>query len=879
MIMMAAPRQSDLVAREDEAERALHGLRFGGGVLITGQSGMGKTALAAAVAGRLSTPPVGWVMATAASRTIPLGALTNLLPSDLASIHPALIAQHVDTRLRELSRADSRSSAPPVLVVDDAHLLDAQSAAVLLSLVGAKSLRLLSTMRSGTAPSDAITALWKEQLVERLDLSPLDAKATRELLESLLGGPVASGTVEMLWKSSHGNPFYLTELARFGAEHGQLKAQAGVWWWLGEAEVPPRLGELLQRRLGSVSDAGQEAIEFLALGEPLPYETLAAVVSEEAILELDQSQIVTSDERDGVLMLRFAHPLLHTAAESQLSAARRRRLAARLRDAPADHVDVVRRATWEVAAGGTPNVDLLLAAADVVVINDAAAAIRLATRAVQAGGGILAVTMLAAAQSEHGQPDLARATLDGAISMAGNDAERYAYYAADLNLALWGERSPTQARAVLDRMRAELPAAYANDVLGAEALIVLFSGGCVDAIPLAQQVLDAEPSPSARIRALTAMTGALAFADRAPEAISAGQQLLDALTVTRVPATQAGLAYALIAVTGLFYGAEYHLPRSVGPLGRWPDMPERLGGRPADKVQVETNGRDETSDLGWPLLVGVRRHLRGDLEGAIAPLREAFVQQQSGEGRFRSETTAELIFALSGLGHVDEASAVLRDYPPDEVAIIPGLRLWSEAAVAAAGGNNGRASDLAIEAARAAAARGSAGMAMNFLIDAGRYGHPRRAADALPDLGVPLDTDLQRVRAADVTARASASPERLLQAAEAQLLAGFFGHCVELTELARKADRSGTHDRRAAALLRQARERLGEYTSSVAALTASPLTSREAEVARLASRGLSDRAIADELVLSIRTVQSHLASAYRKLGITSRNELSQLYGA
>ena len=48
------------------------------------------------------------------------------------------------------------------------------------------------------------------------------------------------------------------------------------------------------------------------------------------------------------------------------------------------------------------------------------------------------------------------------------------------------------------------------------------------------------------------------------------------------------------------------------------------------------------------------------------------------------------------------------------------------------------------------------------------------------------------------------------------------------------------------------------------------------EVARLAGRGLSDREIADDLVLSIRTVQSHLASAYRKLGITSLNELASL---
>ena len=68
-------------------------------------------------------------------------------------------------------------------------------------------------------------------------------------------------------------------------------------------------------------------------------------------------------------------------------------------------------------------------------------------------------------------------------------------------------------------------------------------------------------------------------------------------------------------------------------------------------------------------------------------------------------------------------------------------------------------------------------------------------------------------------------------------------------------------------------ERLGRARASAAALAPSPLTQRETEVTQLAGRGLSDREIADELVLSIRTVQSHLTSAYRKLGIASRSEL------
>ena len=52
------------------------------------------------------------------------------------------------------------------------------------------------------------------------------------------------------------------------------------------------------------------------------------------------------------------------------------------------------------------------------------------------------------------------------------------------------------------------------------------------------------------------------------------------------------------------------------------------------------------------------------------------------------------------------------------------------------------------------------------------------------------------------------------------------------------------------------------------------LTSREEEVARLASRGLSNHAIAEELVVSVRTVETYLSHVHAKLGIASRAELA-----
>ncbi|HWT06783.1 MAG TPA: LuxR C-terminal-related transcriptional regulator, partial [Xanthomonadales bacterium] len=60
--------------------------------------------------------------------------------------------------------------------------------------------------------------------------------------------------------------------------------------------------------------------------------------------------------------------------------------------------------------------------------------------------------------------------------------------------------------------------------------------------------------------------------------------------------------------------------------------------------------------------------------------------------------------------------------------------------------------------------------------------------------------------------------------------------------------------------------------------TATQLTAREREVVDVALRGMSNSAIADELSLSERTVEAHLAAAYRKLGVRSRGELISVLG-
>ncbi|HEY0636637.1 MAG TPA: AAA family ATPase, partial [Pseudonocardiaceae bacterium] len=334
-----------LVARDAELARALRAVTRDRGVLVVGAAGAGRTAFAAAIAGELAAAPVEWLVATDATRLTPFGALASLLPPESAGVHPAVVTGLVRRALRERPGT--------LLVVDDAQHLDAGSAAVLLALAVGRDARLVVTMRAGATASDAVVALWKDGLLDRVDLAPLDRDAARALVLARLtagpdrpgtdqGGParagggtgrgggdagggspvLAEGAVELLWRASRGNPLYLTELVRYGVDTGRLRPEGGVWWWDGDAgAVPPRLGELLRRRLDDLSPAAVDAVRALAMGEPLPYETLTAVSSDAGVLELDDRELLAADDRDGVLRLRFAHPLLHAAAAGRLTPA------------------------------------------------------------------------------------------------------------------------------------------------------------------------------------------------------------------------------------------------------------------------------------------------------------------------------------------------------------------------------------------------------------------------------------------------------------------------------------------------------------------------------------------------------------------------------
>ena len=54
-----------------------------------------------------------------------------------------------------------------------------------------------------------------------------------------------------------------------------------------------------------------------------------------------------------------------------------------------------------------------------------------------------------------------------------------------------------------------------------------------------------------------------------------------------------------------------------------------------------------------------------------------------------------------------------------------------------------------------------------------------------------------------------------------------------------------------------------------------PLTAREGEIAHLVAAGYTNREIAEQLVLSTRTIEAHLRNVYGKLGVRTRVELTR----
>ncbi|MEU2618222.1 LuxR C-terminal-related transcriptional regulator [Streptomyces sp. NPDC007157] len=289
--------------REDELELVRRSLGIGRqGVVVTGPAGGGKTRLVTeAVRGTDCVRVTG----TPETSALPFAAFAHLLPGRLSL--PAAI-QHL--------------SGVRLLVVDDAHLLDEASAALVHQLAVHGRTRLVVAATDPAPVPGAVSRLWTGELLTRLALEPLPYDETAQLLA---GGGLEPLTVRRLHRVCRGDLRLLRDLLGALRESGALNRvpDTAEWAWRGPLPLTATVRDRIRPLLDRPDPGERDTLERLAFAEPLPPHLDDGL--DLGILErLETDGLIQVDDRGAV---RLAHPLHGPALRSRAGRLRARRLA------------------------------------------------------------------------------------------------------------------------------------------------------------------------------------------------------------------------------------------------------------------------------------------------------------------------------------------------------------------------------------------------------------------------------------------------------------------------------------------------------------------------------------------------------------------------
>lgn len=862
---MAQPRWP-LVGRSTELEiiaqhRAEH--RRPAAVVI-GACGVGKTRLAQEALAQAQA--AGWetihVVATRSAAAVPLGALSPLLPAGVAG--GALDAM----RALVADLAERGRHRPIMLAVDDGHLLDGASAALVHLLATGGAVSVLVTVRSGEPAPDAITALLHDDSAARIPLGVLDPATMEALIDAAVGGPMDGISRRELRRLAGGNPLILREVVWEGRTGGMLRQQDGVWRWRGPLRDGVFLADLVASHVAGAEPATRAALETVACGEPLPLHLLETLVGAAAIEAAERSGVLVIGRSRARLVVRLAQAVYGDIIRARMPVSRARDISASLarvltKTPMRRRDDLVLASLWQLRAGAIDRPQVVLdAARQALSRGDLPLAERLARGLAAASPTPEVERLLAAVLQGQGRYAEAAAILP-AVPADAPAAEQAMWTTARASILYWGFDRTREADELLDSA-VDVPA------LALRCWIHLFEGRCLESVAAGRQVLDRPGTdPDAVVRAAVGVTAAAALGGLFDQAIAARDRALYALPEAESPWVLDQIGYA--TCLALF---------AAGRL--------REAWTTADQGYAAAVAAAAAAPAAcWLAFRGVVEKAQGRVRTATASLREAVVLLADDDPfRIRHCCLAKLASAAALSGEHERAQAWIAQADAEHRDANKLFAPWVEldrAWLLAGRGELSDARQLAIAAAEQARASGQLTFEAVARYDLARLGGIQDAQPRLRELAGLVQGQLAQVLATAAEALQASDGPALDYATTALDDLGLVLLAAETgTAAARAYRRSGSRARAAAASARaaqlvQACE--GARTPLLESVDLmQELTDREREVVWLAARRYRSQEIAQHLGVSIRTVDNHLGRAYAKLGINGREQLSALFG-
>jgi DNA-binding NarL/FixJ family response regulator len=847
----------------------------GAGLIINGAAGVGKTRLADECRERAAAGghPTERVVGSRTAALLPLSAVAALLPGGLA--RPDADGEVNALAFFEETRHalhDRYHGQRLVLVVDDVSLLDAASLALLGYLVSQRTIFVIATVRTGEPVPDLVTGLWRDGRAERVDLEDLSPTQVDTLLHLTLGGPIEAGSGRELWDASRGNPLYVRELVLGALESGALVERSGVWHLEGKLPSTSRLRDLVQQRIGALTEEARTVVDLLALCQPVELDYLDASAPYGLLESLERMGLVTVNLDNGEV--RLAHPLHAEVVRASMPSLRARAILLREADrveaaGSASGSEALRSAVWRLDAGARPEPELLLRGAQLARhAHDFRLVRRLMEAVPEEQLDAIGSLLLGEALYELGVFDASERVLASGQRLPSTGQLALRLAVTRTKNAFWGLCRPEAALAIVTEARSVLVSEpLAEEVAADEAAIRMFSGQPLQAL----RVLDRIAGSELRTRVVRAIVAApvLAAMGRTAEAVTVAETgfadhmlLGDELAIAH-PATHiVNQAYALAEA------------------GRLAEA-ERLAQAGADAVAAY---RVPIAQFWFAVTLGRVTLLRGRLGTARRYFAEA---AGLAESHFfagpRRLALAGLAMVSGMLGDADGADAALRDrneLPP--FGFLGPEQQLADAWTAVARRRPRDAADLFRSAAAEAAATGHRTAESWLWHDLMRIGG-EDASERLRELATGSDSTLVSARARHAVAARARDGHALVAVADDFEAMGANLLAAEAGAQAAEAFRRAGDQRAATAAARRSRALAaiceGAATPGLIRTDAVvPLSEREREIAMLAAEGLASKDIAARLYLSVRTVNNHLQNVYSKLGVSSRTDLARSLG-